>query len=847
METSKNLRLCSASMFALVAAASVATAITPAAAQDTTVAAQAEPAPVAQPEAAPETGEIVVTARKRSENILRTPIAVTALSGDQLAIRGATSLNDVANFTPGVTINNNAAGRNDRSFQQIIIRGFTPSAATNPTVALFIDGVAVSSPTAFLAVSDPERVEILKGPQSAYFGRNTFAGAINVVNKEPGNRLAGSVSGMVGTRENYKLHGDIGGALIEDKLLFRVSLDQFSKSGSYRNAFDRNQTLGDQKSTSGSAMLIAKPVDGLTIKAFGLLSQDEDGPSAQAQLSAYEIRDAAGNLVAQNQSNCTLTGRSTAGAAVSNPFFCGVAPRYNSAISPSANTTNDAFIKSFLANPTGRVVSPKDGVKGYGLLRRYYHLHLNVDYDIGDTGFSLSSLTGYNNERYSQLADLDNFGTTGIPNSAASIAAGGRSYFDYPFLVERVTRDFSQEFRASYDQNGPFKGSIGVSYLDSWVQGSLGGGNGGLGTTTVSVASGATKNDTLGAFFGGTYKFNDVFSLSAEGRYQIDKLYAYAPPLGLTLTSSAFIPAGTYAGGSQILQKDYKNFMPRVIAQAQVTPEAMFYASFSKGVNPGLFNTAFLSFSPAIQALAAQNGIKIEVAPERVTNYELGFKGRFFDNKLRFSLAAYYAPWRNQINAILFNATDANGVTQPIRGSANTGSVNMKGIEIDGTFNPVRQLDLNFAAAINDSTIQAFQNAIITQLSGLTNYKGKENPNTSKYSATAGAQYNGHFGGPDPIGWFVRGDYVFKSGVFSDAANLVRTPDMHKVNARVGITHGPVSIDGAVSNLFNNRAYTTIADNSVLTSNFRYSTYNSGLVVGLPDLRTFTLTLRYKF
>jgi len=849
VDVSTKIALCSSSILAFVAAtpafaSNVAPAPAASATQDSTT--QNTPSPATD---AAEHGEIVVTARKQSESILRTPIAVTALSGDQLAVRGAVSLNDVANLTPGVNINNNAAGRNDRSFQQIIIRGFTPSAATNPTTSLFIDGVPVSSPTAFLGVSDPERVETLKGPQSAYFGRNTFAGAINVVNKEPGDHLAGSVRAEVGTRENYKLHADIGGPLLGDAVLFRLSADRFAKDGSYTNAFNTNQTLGDQMTTSGSALLVIKPVDGLRIKAFGLISQDEDGPSAQAQLSAYEIRDAAGNLVAANQSNCTLTGRSAAGAVVSNPFFCGTAPKFIKGLNPSANTINDSVIKNFLANPTGRVVSPEDGVKGYGLLRRYYHAHVAIDWDVGDTGVTLSSLTGYNNERYSQLTDLDNFGTTGIPNitTAAALAQGARTYFDYPYIVERINHDFSQELRATYD-GGPLHITAGASYLNAFSQGSLGGGNGALGVSTFSIVSGATRNKTIGGFGGVTYKFTDVFSLSAEGRYQVDKLYAYAQPGGLTATTNSFVPAGFYAAGSTILQKDYTSFTPRVIAQAQVTPDTMFYASFSKGINPGLFNTAFLTFSAPLQRAAAAAGITVDVAPEKVTNWEIGMKGRFFDNRLRLSIDAYYAPWRNQINAITFNAFDpVTNTVQIVRGSANTGAVNMKGIEIDGTFNPIRQLDLNFGGAITDSSIVKFQNAIVTQLSGITDFKGKENPNTSKFSATAGAQYNGTFGGPDPIGWFMRGDYVFKSGVFSDAANLVHTPDMHKVNARVGITRGPVTIDAAITNLFNNRAYVTIADNSVLTNNFRYSNYSSGLIVGLPDLRTVTLGVKYKF
>lgn len=816
---------------------------------------QAAPSPAATQAAAEPVaqggGDIVITARKRGEDILKVPVAVTALTSEDLAVRGVVSLNDVANFTPGLNVNNNAAGRNDRSFQQLIIRGFLPSAATNPTASLFIDGVPVGSPSAFSSISDPERVEVLKGPQSAYFGRNTFAGAINVVNKLPGDVLAGSVGGMIGTRNNYKLHADIEGPIFGDKLTFRIGGDRFSKDGSYKNSFNTNQTLGDQQTTSGTVLLVAKPVSSLTIKAFGLLSEDKDGPSAQGLISANQITNSAGTVIAANQSNCILNGQTAAGVARTNRFICGTAPKLITG--PSANTTNDAFIKAFLANPTGRLISPKDGVQGYGLKRRYYHLHLAADWEVGDTGITLSSLTGYNNERYSQLTDLDNVGDASTPNltSAANLALGARTYFDYPYYVERVNHDFSQELRAAFDNSGPFRLTVGGSYLNSFSQAGLGGGNGAIGVAgqtatsgAYSVPAGGTRSQTLGAFFGASYDITDKFKLNLEGRYQIDKLRAYAQPGGYTSTG-AFIPTGFYAGGEQLIEQTYKNFLPRVIAQYQFEPNTMMYVSFSKGINPGLFNTSFLATTPKLQALAATSGITIDVAPEKVTNYEIGLKGKFFDNALRISVDAYHAPWTNQINAITVNVLDANNTLQIIRGSANTGKVIMSGLEMDGTLTPIRHVDINFGGAITESNIRSFSNTTVTQLTGVTNFRGKENPNTSKYSTTVGAQYSGDLSAD--ASWFVRSDYVFKSGMWSDAANIVKTPDMHIVNGRIGVSKGGVSIEAFVTNLFDTEAYTTISDASVLAGNFAYSAYSSGLIVGLPDKRTVGVQMKYKF
>ncbi|MBS7669072.1 TonB-dependent receptor [Croceicoccus gelatinilyticus] len=785
--------------------------------------------------------EIVVTARKTNESLYEVPLAVSAVTAEAMEKRGITSINDVASFTPSVNVNNNAASRNDRSAQQLIVRGFTPSAFTNPTASLFIDGVPVSSSSALSVISSPERIEVLKGPQTAYFGRNTFAGAINVVNGRPADYLTGSVGGTIGTRDYYRFHADIEGPLVGDWLLFKLSADHYEKSGSWKSELNPSETLGDQQSQSGTITLFAEPAPGLTFTAFGMLSKDKDGHSDQALVSAYEVLDGDGNVVLPGQSNCTLTG--SGGVAV--PFMCGtIGSGFYAANQPSANTTEDAFIQNFLANPTGRLIDPEDGVQGYGLVREFKHAHFVADWEIGDTGITLSSLTGYNDEFYSQLADIDNYGSTGLSNDAfGAVPAGARDYFDFPYLVERVYKDFSQEVRASYDDGGPFNGTVGLSYLNARGQGGLGGGNGGLGSTVFSSISGKTQNKTYGAFFGLSYDVTDALTISAEGRYQIDKLYAFAAPSGFNATSDVFVPAGFYEGGSLLLKETYKNFLPRLIVEYNVSPDLMVYASYSKGVNPGLFNTAFLNFTEEQRQAAADNGITIAVDPEKVTNYEVGFKGTVLNDMLSFALAAYYAPWRNQINPLTFNYVNGDTM-QILRGSGNTGSVDMMGIELEGRLD-LGAVDIDFAGSINDSDINDFTNATVTGFSGITDFSGNENPNTSKYSASAGVQYTGALN--VDTDWYVRGDWTFKSGVWASAANIAKTPDLHLFKFRAGIETDSFSLSAFVDNAFNNKTPVSIDYGSVLVPSFAYSARSSRLLLGLPDLRTFGIEGKYRF
>ncbi len=791
-------------------------------------------------------GEIIVTARKTGEDILKVPVTVTAITSETLDAKGVVSVTDMAASTPGINVNNSSSGHADRSFQQVVMRGMTPSTTLATTTSMFIDGVAVSSPSQLSAISNPERVEIIKGPQSAYFGRNTFAGAINVVTKAPGNDWGGEVLGMIGTRENWRLRGSIEGPIVEDLLSFRINGEQFSRNGSWKN--NNGTTLGDQSTKNASLLLAITPSPDVTIKLFGMLSEDKDGASAQTRLYGYDVRTPGGAIVVQNQANCVLTGDTRgvlnpvtglpAGAPVQNPYFCGTIP---AAINPvTANNVNSDYIKQFLAIGTNRVVDPSEGVQGYGLLRRTKHAHATLDWDVTDQ-LTFSALGGYNREVWTTLIDLDSYDGRALtgPTCGGAVTTNcyGEGFFNYPYLIERKIDDFSLEGRASYT-NGRFRGVAGVSYLSADQLQGLGGGTGVL-TASSLVPGGLSRNRTTGFFFGLTYDITDTISASFEGRYQIDKLQAFARPAGLNVASSAFIPAGFYAGGSEIARATYKNFTPRAIVNWQITPDMMVYASWAKGVNPAQFNTNILSQAASVQQAALDAGGELAIEPEKITNYEIGLKGRI-GSTVRYTLAAYYAQWRKQINSTIIVAPDA---TQPtgfsfVTASMNAGSVNLRGIEGDVSWRPTDFLTIDAAAAFNDSNIKSFASSTVSALTGIYDFSGKEMKNTSKYSANVGVQVGTDIAGWDDGRWFLRGDWNFKSGVWSNEANLARTPDLHLFNARVGITHGQFSLEAFVNNVFNNKTPLTVSDNFVLSPGFPYSARTSALMLGLGDLRT---------
>lgn len=265
------------------------------------------------------------------------PVAVDAITSQELEQRGVTDITEAAQASPGINIANasSGGGHADRSFQQINLRGFTPTSALAVTTSMFIDGTPVASPTAITAITDPARIEILKGPQSAYFGRNTFAGAINVVNKEPDGEWGGRATVAFGLRDYFQAQGSIEGPISGEALTFRASINRLHKGGAWTNVVTGDR-LGEQASTNGTLLIVAKPSDRLTVKLFGLLGEDDDGPPAQTRLLAYDVTNGNG-VTFKNQSNCVLNG---------NPTFCGtITGRVNPV---AAMTISNAWIDRLL-------------------------------------------------------------------------------------------------------------------------------------------------------------------------------------------------------------------------------------------------------------------------------------------------------------------------------------------------------------------------------------------------------------------------------------------------------------------------------------------------------------------
>lgn len=174
----------------------------------------AQPRQAAPDEPAATGEEIVITARKRIERIADVPIAISAFAGEDLAKRGVSSVSDLASVSPGVSIREDVAGRASPS---IVIRGvgfddFRPNGS--PAAAVHLDEVYLGS-NALIggALFDVERLEILKGPQGTLYGRNTTAGAVNIITRKPGDAWQGNANVEFGRFNRLRLDAGVGGPL----------------------------------------------------------------------------------------------------------------------------------------------------------------------------------------------------------------------------------------------------------------------------------------------------------------------------------------------------------------------------------------------------------------------------------------------------------------------------------------------------------------------------------------------------------------------------------------------------------------------------------------------------------
>ena len=777
--------------------------------------------------AQPALEEIVVTARKRDENLLEIPLAVTAFSAKDIENIGARNLQDIAQFSPGLYFTQQSGVRPSRLDQVLRFRGMDTNTA-NPTAqlsTLFYDGVYVASGAQALGLQDIERIEVIRGPQSAFFGRSTFSGAVNYVTRKPGNEFKGKVNAEFGSYGQKEASLLVEGPIIADRFSVRMTARVYDKNGQYDNAADPDTKLGAENTKSIAGTFMFTPSEQLSVMARVIYFKDTDGPEQ-------------GAIIGFNKHNCLV---SPAGPCVLQSHFKGRLPRL-SAAEIGVNSILTPLQRSILIDNSRAgagffSIAPKGFIDGLGLEKKTLRTSLSVDWE-AENGISVSSITAWNDEDANTLTDSD-----GRP----AVASGPP--ISWLAFSERFLRDFSQELRISSNPDDQLTWLAGVNYFDQ--------SNNGASRVFWSQnvpdpflqfsdnVPGRTGVVTRGVFGSLGYDILDNLNLSLEARYQEDKI----------AIQSTFVPTTGVNAGRLIsnpgIGDTFNNFLPRVILDFKPTPDSTLYATFAKGNRPGTFNAGLLSLNQAERdEVVKQTGSGLSVDEEELLNYEIGYKGRFMDGRVTSNLTLYYMQWKNQQTrgqAVL----PAAGL--PLGGLCVTGcrffttvtaigATDLKGIEWEGSGQVTDMLKLSATFNLADSKFKVFDCAFCQRVTGIFSQKGNRMPRVPKYSGTLTADLRGEVNAD--YGWFARGDFIWTTKTYEEAYNLAWTGPRTDINLRAGVESDAARFELFVTNLLEDKDYPAGARNSDLFSpGFRL--FAAG--VTLPPKRVIGARASYNF
>jgi len=792
---------------------------------------------------------IIVTARKRQETLLDAPLAVTVIGEQELDGAGFQDITEITKAAPGAFVepfgdNTNGSARINSTPR---FRGITLVTGNRlqQTATVFLDGVFLSGGAQTIGINELQRVEIIKGPQSALFGRNTFAGAINYVTKDPADEFQVDMSVTAATRDEYNFAAGIEGP-ITDGLSFRVGGNYDSKNGHFDNVATPGQRLGDESQWSINGTVLIEPSDGIRLKLRGSYQEIDDGPSASVLYFGTPQHNFGGFQFVNGIADQTDSVVPSPGGGRGESVFRGRITQ------PPANriglNTSAAEIQAYLAFQNDGRSDPSDAIFGFkynptnvsdfGLQLDSLRLSAVGSAELTDN-IEFSFLAGYNKENFGFYSDFDST----PDNSFMSFTA-------------RETEDITLEGRLS----GSFLDerlnlSVGASYVKVDID-ELGGTASFLGNPIFfgdlfradPFTSGA---ETKGIFGSIDYQFTDQLSITLEGRYQEDEFSNPEVNAGLAVPIS---PGKISA------------FLPRVTVRYQPSNYTTLYATYAEGNLPGGFNAqiAQLDAQQLAELAALAPDAQVLFGEEQLTNYEFGWKQQHPSGVFAFNLAAFYMKRNDEVFSSIEVVSDTTpGAPNPFRTvnfTSNGATTDIYGVELDATFKISEQLSMQGSFAYIDSTIASFPAGGGTGDFGdifgpNADIAGQKAPRFPPITISLGATYEDDFGGFGDMfeTWYLRSDLYFTGDYFDSNANVAKVQEATDVNLRLGLRGENAGIEFFVTNLLNEDAPTTafnFADTSFGTRFLPGGFFNFGREgdrVGLRDKRQFGVKLKYTF
>ena len=801
--------------------------------------------------------EVMVTARKREESLAETPIAITAISAAEIQAGAFKSLVDVQKTAPGLfveTMNN----ENARTVLMPRFRGvtFDASSPLQRTSSVFVDGLIVSSGLHSLPITQVERIEVIKGPQSALFGRNTYSGAINIITRRPGDELKGGIEVDYGAKSKGSTTGYIEGP-ITSNLGARATFSYTDKEGHYDNAFVEGQRLGDEETLAYGLMLDFNPTEDLNIMVRASSYEDDDGPGAYAVVGGLaEHNFCAEPTPAINSFSCFFVNGlesaykgsvnipSAIGASSSADVFSKATGQLRDASGNWAGLAGDGYA------PIGDHSFDDLSHNGFGKAGEGERFGAIVSWDMTDS-LNLNLAYGKNEDDYVLFHDFDAAGAFGFHVYNARVTedetfevrlSGTSDRLNWSIGATQVEMS-SKAHGGFYDQYfGDFSGSAGYWFAD---------------IRNPDTAFSLIEADTTGIFASVDFSITDKLDLTLEVRRQEDEIND---------------PNVNAAAGKNIAPAEFKSTLPRVVLKYQLNDNHMLYANYSEGTLPGGFNPEVASKLTTPEQISTFNadtpGIGETYEEETLKNFEAGWKYSSNDGRLAMNLAVFHMERADQVysgfgvipaDVSCSGDTDGDGVpnteTCTVAFSGNGTSSDIDGLEIDFNYRVIDSLLLQAAVGYTKAEISDFPaNGDCGDFNDVfgpgLSCAGQQAARYPEWIGSLIATYD--FDTPMG-GAYVRGEYFYTGSYYDEVTNLTKIPDATEVNVRVGLRmDNGISLEAYVSNLTDEDAPTggnNIADTSkyVRDTTFAYNFAVESVHIHMRDQREAGVRLRWDF
>ena len=226
--------------------------------------------------------EVIVSARKRDESLQEIPLSVTPFTMEQMERRAFTGVEDIAASTPGFSYEGfSTSGTNGNAVIRGLAQQFTTARIQN--VAFFIDGIYMQRQSMLnMGLIDMQRVEVVKGPQNALYGRNAFAGALNYVTSRPTVEPGGYISQTAGSHDRYDLRASYTGPIFSERLLGKFSYGYTTYDGHHRN--DHSQADANPKGVNSEGR-----IGGWDDQSWAAAFTYDVTPNIAAHLGLYHV------------------------------------------------------------------------------------------------------------------------------------------------------------------------------------------------------------------------------------------------------------------------------------------------------------------------------------------------------------------------------------------------------------------------------------------------------------------------------------------------------------------------------------------------------------------------------